>query len=199
MIDKKLFEAISKISGMDAGAIYAIVATESNGSFSWEDGKIPILYERHWIYRFYKREHGKKESLKMVKLFPHLINNKSGGYGKFSEQYNKLASSIKIFGTEIAHASTSFGAFQIMGFNYEVCGYSSAVDMADSYHDEPMQNQIMGFIEFCKNYKNGKLLKAIKKKNWDKVAYIYNGKAYKKNRYAAKLRIAYARYYDEVL
>jgi hypothetical protein len=199
MIDKELFEKISRVSGMEAGAIYAIVVTESNGSFSWKNGKIPILYERHWAYRFYRKKHGKYAAAQMVKLYPHLINNQSGGYGKFSEQYGKLAQAIKLLGEEIAHLSTSFGAFQIMGFNHKYCGYSSAVDMADSYHDEPKSNQILGFVEFCKNYKNGKLLRAIENRDWDRVACLYNGKNYKKNRYAAKLRTAYAEYYDEVL
>ena len=194
-INKELFEDISKESGIDAGAIYAIVTTESNGAFTWKGGQIPILYERHWLYRFYKKEHGEEAADKMAKRYPKLINKRSGGYGKFSKQYRKLAKSIILFGAEMAHLSTSFGAFQIMGFNYEVCGYSSAVAMSYAYHNDPHREQIIGFIEFCKNYKDGELLKAIEAKNWDRVAYYYNGSAYKKNRYGAKLRGAYAGYY----
>ena len=194
-INKELVEQISQETGMDAGAIYAIVTTESNGAFTWKDGKIPILYERHILYKLYKKEHGSDAADKMAEKYPTLINKKSGGYGKFSEQYSKLAAAIILFGREIAHLSTSFGAFQIMGFNYEDCGYSSAVEMADAYHLDPQREQIKGFVEFCKNYKDGELLYAIEAQDWDRVAYYYNGAAYKKNRYAAKLRGAYGGYY----
>jgi len=195
-IDKELFEAVSNDSGLDAGSIYAIVRTESNGHFRWRGGKIPILFERHWAYRLYKKKHGVRKADRLARKYPKIINPRAGGYGKFSAQYGKLSKAIKLLGKEIAHQSTSFGAFQIMGFNHKVCGFDSAVEMSDAYHADPQIEQIKGFIEFVKNYRNGKLLKAVKARNWSKVALIYNGKAYRKNSYHTKLEIAYRMYWD---
>lgn len=187
----KIISNISSQTGIEEGIIYALIQVESSGRFSLKDGKIPILYERHWAYKLYKRKYGIKHALEMYHLYPDIINFKAGGYTTNNGEYKKLAKAIRKLEKEIAHESTSFGAFQIMGFNYKVCGYSSASEMSDKYHANPVEEQIKGFINFCINYKKGKLLKALKDKNFKSIARIYNGKKYKKYKYDKRLRLAY--------
>lgn len=189
-INRKTYESIARELGVEAGAIFALITVESKGKFEIGNGKIPILFEKHWFYKLIKKKYGKKRAKLEMKINPNICNRKSGGYGKESAQYSRLARAIKI-NNEIAHQSTSFGAFQIMGLNFKLCGYKSAVEMSDAYHESPRVEQIHGFINFVKDFHDGKLLLALRAKKWGEVARRYNGKGYRKNRYAKKLKRSY--------
>lgn len=192
-IDDKIIIKIANKLKIEEALIYSIIKVESNGKFKLEDGKITILFERHVFYKLLKRKFGRVYAREISKKYPNICSYRAGGYGKYSAQYARLARAIKI-DKEIAHQSTSFGAFQTMGFNYKLCGYHSAVEMSDLYHFEPMEQQIYGFINFVKNSNNGKLWKALEDKDFAKVAKLYNGRAYKKNKYDEKLRKFYIEY-----
>ncbi|MDP2091311.1 MAG: N-acetylmuramidase domain-containing protein [Candidatus Gracilibacteria bacterium] len=77
--------------------------------------------------------------------------------------------------------STSFGGFQIMGFNYKVCGYESVSAFVEAMKNP--QNQFNAFANFVKA--NSKLHNAMKGDNPDfqKIAYYYNGPNYAQNNY----------------
>jgi hypothetical protein len=191
MIDKELIEEIAKNLEIEPALTYAVSVVESSGSFSYKNGKIPILFERHIFYRLLKKEKGLDFAIDIYKKYPNICNPKAGGYGLLKEQYKRLAKAIKI-NNELAHQSTSFGAFQIMGFHYKACGYKTAVEMSNRYHANPNKEQIKGFINFIRN--NKKIWRALKEKNFKKFARLYNGKGYKKNRYDKKIEVAYLSY-----
>jgi hypothetical protein len=182
---------IAKKLGVDESIIYAIVKTESSGIFSFGDGKIPILFERHIFYRLLKKKYGQKKANKIALKNPDICNKKAGGYTK--NEYKRLAKAIKI-DKELAHQACSFGAFQILGINYKKCEYCSATQMARLMHLENIgkDEQIRAFVYFIRN--NKKLYKAIKVKDFDIIAYYYNGAGYKKNRYNEKLKKYTKRY-----
>lgn len=75
---------------------------------------------------------------------------------------------------------TSFGKYQILGSNYRACGFATVDDMAKASEQE----QDVAFVRFAIR---GGLVKHAARKQWDKVARIYNGKGYRRNRYAQKL------------
>ena len=187
---KNILLGISKELDVDPDVLWAIVSIESTGAFEIGGGKIPILLERHKVYKFYKEKHGRDRARILYKEHPDICNPNSGGYGRYRDQYKRLAKAIRFAGGEIAHLSTSFGAFQIMGFNYVDCGFDSASEMSDAFHANPEKEQIKGFLTFCKNYRKGELLQAMKEKNFHRVAYLYNGSGYKKNKYAQRMYTA---------
>lgn len=86
--------------------------------------------------------------------------------------------------------ATSWGMFQIMGENYARCGSENLKDfVAAMCRNEVEQLKLLaGFI-------NNKppLLKAVRAKDWAKIAYYYNGENYRINKYDEKLQKAYAR------
>lgn len=189
-------ETINEIAfelDIEPALIYAIVTVESDGKFEIGDGKITVLFERHWFYKLLKKKYGYWFARETFDGNPDICNPKSGGYGLYRDQYKRLAKAINI-DMEVAHQSASFGAFQIMGFNYKLCGYDSAKEMSDAYHFNPENEQIRGFIEFVKNSSKGRLWEALEKRNFKEVARLYNGSAYKKNNYDAKLQVAYLSY-----
>lgn len=186
---------IAKETGIQAARIWAVVMNESKGKFSWGDGKIPILLERHIIYRLVKERQGKEEADRIAAKYPDICNATPGGYGKYNEQYKRLAKAIRVVGEDIAHNGTSFGGMQIMGFNHSDTGYDTAKEMSDAFH-ESVDNQIRGFITFLQNYRNGVCFKSLKSGDWERFAYYYNGKYHAKNRYVPKLMQEEAEYYE---
>lgn len=89
-----------------------------------------------------------------------------------------------------AMKATSWGKFQIMGFNFENLGYSSVNYMVATFEKgEP--EQLDGFIRFVQWKKLEDELKTL---NWNGFAYIYNGQDYAKLGYHTKMANAYARY-----
>ena len=194
-LTRELIEKTAYDLGVSGGAVYAIARTESNGSFVWQNGKIPILFERHICYRQLRDKHGLNYAKKMYRKYPTLCNPKAGGYGGSRIQYAKLSTVIRLWGKEIAYISASHGCFQLMGFNFGTCGYSSAIEMVEDMRANPVEGQLRAFSNFVRNYHHGKLLKSLKAKNFDDVARRYNGKAYKRNKYAEKMR-RYSNMYD---
>lgn len=192
-ISKFLTEAdylyAANLIGCDVAAIKAVSDVESMGGGFLSNGDVKILFEPHIFYR----------ELKARGINPdkHLAGNsdilysswKSGSYGSTNIQWNKMNRAMKI-NKEAALASASYGRFQIMGFNYKMCKYSSVSDfvndmmVSERYH-------LLSLIEFVRA--KG-LVKHLVNRNWSGFAKGYNGEGYKKNNYDTKLEAAYNKY-----
>ena len=86
--------------------------------------------------------------------------------------------------------ATSYGAFQIMGFNHEVCGFNSPQDMITAMATP--EGQLQAFAGFIEG--NPRIHNALKAKDWATFASGYNGPAYAQNNYDNKMAAAYARH-----
>ncbi|NLC36068.1 MAG: N-acetylmuramidase family protein, partial [Alcaligenaceae bacterium] len=94
-----------------------------------------------------------------------------------------------------AYESASWGAFQIMGFHWQMLGYKSVQEMvADASRSEGAQ--LGQFVRFI--LADDALHKALKARKWSAFARIYNGPAYADNLYDVKLARAYKRYAEPV-
>jgi hypothetical protein len=101
-----------------------------------------------------------------------------------SHVYKKYAHLGKKTATQMA---TSFGAFQIMGFNYDDAGFNSIEKMINAM--KTPEGQIIAFSNFIQN--NPKIHIALKNHNWTVFAKLYNGPNYAQNNYDNKIREAY--------
>ncbi len=89
---------------------------------------------------------------------------------------------------EARKMATSFGAFQIMGFNHEVAGYKSVDDMIHA-----MSTDIGAQFSAFKNFvEKNNLDDALRNKEWADFARGYNGPAYRDNNYDTKLEQYFA-------
>ena len=75
---------------------------------------------------------------------------------------------------EIAFESSSFGLPQIMGFHYKNMGFSSAKQMYLAFSTNEAI-QIRAFFRFVQQYRGGKLLTALRRRDWQRAVEIYNG------------------------
>ena len=91
---------------------------------------------------------------------------------------------------QLADESASWGAFQIMGFNWKICGRASIEDFVETAHTLPGQLEL--FVGFIKA--NPKLITALRNRDWKSFAVTYNGAAAIKNGYDRKLARAWERF-----
>ncbi|MGR4863696.1 N-acetylmuramidase domain-containing protein [Caulobacter sp. LARHSG274] len=173
------FDLAARQLGCQRAAIQAVAQTETKRS-PWDDvGRPTILFERHYFSRLSGRRFDRSH--------PDISNPTAGGYGKFSEQYEKLRRAA-ILNESAALQSASWGAFQIMGANYAASGFADVAAFVDAML-ESEQKHLNAFVAFIQA--SPALTKAIKDLDWVKFARGYNGPDYKKNDYDTKMADAY--------
>lgn len=155
LIDKEIARAAEQI-GCDTAAILAVGEVESN-NVGFKNGSIVIGFNND--------------------DFTYYTKKKVTGSGK--EAYDKA---YKI-DPEKAMFSTSWGRFQMRGYNFDACGYPTIeAFVADMKASE--QAQLNAFI----NYVNKrKIDESLASHDWASFALVYN----KRSDYASKLAKAY--------
>jgi hypothetical protein len=169
--------------GVETAAIKAISKVESRGSGFLSNGKPKILFEGHWFSKFTKGAHNAK--------YPTISYSKwtKKYYKGGTAEYNRY-NTAKTLDSTAAMKSTSWGKFQIMGFNYSKAGYSSVETfVSDMYVSEG--KQLLALVNFLKAAKLDVPLKA---KDWATFAKGYNGPKYAENKYDIRLKQAYEAY-----
>jgi hypothetical protein len=107
-----------------------------------------------------------------------------GGAG----EYARYETALKI-DEEAAIASTSWGAFQIMGFNYKAAGFEDL----RSFQRAMQLNESEHLKAICRWMQSNGLARRLRAKNWKGFARGYNGPGFEANRYDEKLVAAYVR------
>ena len=175
-LSKKAFDEAVAALDIKEASLWAILAVETRGFGFFPDKRPKILFERH---KFHERTKGKFSA-----SFPDISSATPGGYSKNAAEYDRLARAITL-DRNAALESASWGLGQIMGFNAAKLKYDDAADMVAKFttgEDE----QLRGVVKFIEG--SAPLHKAVKGRDWAKVAFFYNGKEFKKNNYDVKLQ-----------
>lgn len=117
-------------------------------------------------------------------LYP---NWKMDLYKEGEAEYERLLRARRI-NEDAANASTSWGLFQIMGFNYAACGEPSVASFVSSMCQSECR-QLLLSVRFIRG--NRSMLVALQKKDWKVFARLYNDLAYAQNRFFEQLSKAY--------
>jgi hypothetical protein len=86
--------------------------------------------------------------------------------------------------------SASWGLFQIMGFNYTLCGFNTLQEFVTAMYNSEKDH----LLAFCNYVKEMCLDDELREKRWADFARRYNGPQYKKNKYDVKLEAAYQKH-----
>lgn len=192
MITENQYKKSAEKIGCEVAAVKAVAAVESNGSGFQSDGTPTILFEPHIFWKQLKAKGINPEEL--LKKDPSLSDILypvwgSKPYGKYSAQANRLERAVKI-NREAALMSASYGLFQIMGFNWKLCGASSLQDFINAMY----KNEDSHLDMFDDYIVNSGLNDELKNKDWKGFARGYNGPSYTKNAYDKKLLTAYNKF-----
>lgn len=181
MITDKAYKKAAETLKCPVAAIKAVAQVEASGSGFLPDGQPKILFEAH---HFSELTGGKYD-----KSHPNISSPKWNRslYKGGAREHERLAEAVKL-DREAALQSASWGKFQIMGSNYDACGYSSVQAFINAmYKDEDAH--LEAFVNFVKHERMDQFLRA---KDWERFARRYNGPGYRANNYHEKLANAYA-------
>lgn len=181
--------ALADDLGCHPADLEAIAQVESSG-FGWfRDGRIKILFEKHKFYKYVSDEH-RNLAVRRGLARRQWISPRKGGYRDQAtpdQRYNLLNEAIGL-DKEAAYKSISIGRFQIMGFNYEVCGFNSAEAMFEAFV-ESEGNQLRAFGNFLRG---NHLVGALRHRNFNTIEEGYNGGGLN-GAYARKMKTEAAR------
>lgn len=179
--------------GIEPGLIYSVCQVESAGSGFLLSGKPKILFEGHIFWRQLKLSGMSEiEIEQLARNHDNILYKKwtrKFYYKDGEREYNRLETA-RLINENAANCSASWGAFQIMGFNYRSCGFNSINDLVIA-HSKGIDEHINSFFNFLISKK---LIEHLKNKNWAVFSRMYNGPDYRKNNYDKKLMERYKEY-----
>jgi len=166
----------------EVAAIRAVSDVESSGDGFFITGRPKILFEAHIFGRLTKGIHNATHpGISSAKWNRALYK---GG----EREYDRLKEAMTLNPIAACEAA-SWGRFQIMGFHWKLCGFSSVFEFVQA-HYESEGEQLAAFVDFLKSQRLDRYLQT---KQWASFALGYNGKSYAANRYDTKLAEAYKR------
>jgi len=187
MLTEQQFAEAATTLNCEPAAIKAVNQVESSGSGFRTDGKPKILFEGHIFWKQLLKIGKNPQALQAGNediLYPVWDLSQIRPFYKM-DQFIRLNKAIAI-DEEAALKSASWGAFQIMGFNADRCGFNNVKDFVASQNDEFSQLKC-----FCNYLQNSHLDVNLRNLDWKGFARGYNGADYTKNQYDIKLQKAY--------
>ncbi|NEM96148.1 N-acetylmuramidase family protein [Pontibacter burrus] len=201
-------QELARQFGISLPMLQAFLEVESAGSGFFTDWKgqqrIKIQFEPHWfkrllpadllqrIYALWEKQEKKQGKLtETEKLLLHnwqiAVLNKVDVQQAEWQAFN-CAYAIH---PDTAMQSASWGLGQVMGFHYKDLGFKTAAALVEAFKQSEYE-QVKGMLTFCQKKKG--LMEAMQARNWDRVAFLYNGPKYAEHGYQLKLAKAYSKY-----
>jgi len=177
------YRRAAKTLGCDVAAVKAVSEVESRGDGFLEDDRPKVLFEGQWFHKF---TNGKFAAAHPTISYPAWTTK---FYLGDIPEWDKRLSVAMALDKYAAIRATSFGKFQVMGFNFNVA--FSTLDAFWVAMHESEGRHLDAFVGYV--IKNG-LSDALKTHNWPKFAYGYNGEGYKVNNYDGKMAAAWQRF-----
>lgn len=175
---------------VEPAAIRAVAQQEAFGRSGFLSDKRPIiLFEAH--------QFGKFTNHRFDAAYPTLstVHWDRSLYLGGAAEYDRLAAAIRLDRTAALRA-TSWGMFQIMGFNHAVVGYGDVEKFVRAMCDSE-GDQLQAFVTFVQ--KQSPLLRALQGHNWARFALLYNGEGYKQNNYDRNMALYYKRFRSDTV
>lgn len=162
-------------NGISVNIIRAFATVESGGRSGFGPAKLPVIaFEGHLFRKYTKRIYDQAHPLLS---YPYVrkagpqwqVNNKDQ-----IKAWETMATAFAL-NQEAALMSASWGMFQIMGFNFAACGYTSVFEFVAALKVNA-GNQLKAFLALCSH--SPALMKAMKAKDFTAMARNYNGEDY---------------------
>ena len=158
--------------------LYGVVMTESAGRFQ-DRGRPLIRIEGHYFYRL------TSGSQRIAAVNAKLASPTAGAIKNPTSQDDRYAmlERMKRINMDAAISSCSWGLGQVMGAHWQALGFASATELERTAH-AGIGGQIELMMRFCRV---NKLIDELQRGDFAGFARIYNGPAYKTNKYDEKM------------
>lgn len=172
--------------------VRTVTDVEARGAGFLPDGRCAILFERHHFLVALRKKLNDTQINALLRTNSDIVNSKPGGYLGNENEYPRFNRAFAIDQGSAIYA-TSWGMFQIMGFNASFAGFDNVFDFCTAMRESETR-QLNAFVRFNRSYRGGILQKALIAGDWATYAEVYNGPAYKKNNYDTKLADSFDKY-----
>ena len=176
--------------GCELAVLRAVIDVESAGRGFLSDGSPKVLFEGHVFWRYtqgrYERSHPTLCYPKWTKA--HYARGANADERGFRE-IERLAHAISLNRTA-AMMSASYGMFQIMGFNFPLCGFTTV----RAFYDAMCLSAAEQLEAFCEYIQQIGLADELRDRRWADFARKYNGPSFALNSYDERLALAYGRH-----
>ena len=180
-LPRQAIEDAALVLGVDTATILAVDTVESRGTGMDSQGRPKILFEPHVFSRLTARKFDKAHpSISYPKWIP-----KAPSYARDQHQ---VLSEARFLDAPAAVQACSWGRYQLMGFNWSLCGFDTLADFEEAMRAGESQ-QLAAFLRFVVSHPA--MLRALQRKDWAGFAERYNGPGYAANNYHVKLANAY--------
>ena len=140
--------------GIEPAKALAVLSVESGGNFFGDSGKPIIRFENHIFWKQFGQNNPDVFDAHFTPRTGwkgHMFRENQDDswmtfHGDQKKEWQVMTFAITLDG-EAALKSASWGAAQIMGFNYKIAGYASAVEMVAAF-SQSAEQQIEGFFNF---------------------------------------------------
>lgn len=154
----KSIRDLARVNKLPFDVLMAIVKVETPGyGFDSKTGKLLIQFEPSWFRKKAPNEPSGKWSVNKVDV-------QAREWPAFNDAFAKNPNA--------AMETTSIGLPQIMGFHWKRLGYTSVGAMWDDFKRGEYE-QLCALVRFILT--DSALLRAVKSRDWYRIAYIYNG------------------------
>jgi hypothetical protein len=171
-------------------AIKAVAEVESSGGGFLSDGRVKILFEGHKFYKYTNGAYAQSHPTICYKNWTKAFYAKGPNADvRGAGELARLDEAIALDRTA-ALMSASYGKFQVMGFNFQTCGFANVED----FYAAMQVSEGEHLKAFCNFIVGNSLDGALRAHSWAKLAAGYNGPAWKDNAYDTKLAAAFAKY-----
>ena len=187
LTDQDWFDAAQALD-CEVASVRAVAEVEAPRGGFLRNGDPVILFEGHLFSKLTGRQYD--QSHPTISYRRWTKKHYKGG----AKEYERLNLARQL-DEPAALKSASWGKFQILGMNSGFCGCRDVYEFVDQMRDSE-RSQLLLFGEFIRRYAGGKLQTAIRARDWPEFARIYNGPAYRANKYDTKMAKAYERFAD---
>jgi hypothetical protein len=185
------FEQAAQTLGISSAAVQAVCEVETSGAGFFNNGQATILFERSQFYRMLCQVMTQDQVDALAQQQPDIVNSVPGGYIGGEAEYGRLQQAQAI-NSDLALRACSWGLFQIMGYYYIQCGYTTVEDFVNSMQTSETL-QLDAFVTYMKDQDNGEMVTDLATQNWTGFALLYNGEdEHAENDYDGKLAEAFA-------
>lgn len=171
---------------VDVPTIMAVDTVESSGKGFLRSKRIKIKFEGHKFFKYAKNRDSLRKKHPTI-CYPDFTQRFSPSDSE--EEYRRFSQAFQL-DPEAAMMATSWGKFQMMGFNYKIVGFESVGDMVDYLKKgEAEQLEV-----FCRFLLSEGLHIYLQREDYESFARGYNGPAYKVNKYDSKIKMYVTKY-----
>lgn len=167
--------------GCDVAAVQAVCAVEAPKGGFLADGRPVILFEAHVFSRLTQH----RFDIVHPEISSTTWNRRLYKGGVLEWSRLDLACTLD---RNAALQSASWGRFQLMGFNFHRCGFTSVESFVQAMSTDEGR-QLDAFVAFVRSMG---LDDELRRQDWAGFALGYNGKGYAENHYDARLLLAYS-------